>query len=228
MTGNWKSVLLLEKNKSGYDYVCGDIHGCFTDLENELENIRFNKAFDRLFCVGDLIDRGPHSELATQYMTSPWFFTVMGNHEHMYLMANLDSPEQILYQEDHISNGGAWSYKMEPEKEYNMLAAIDKLPLIIQVGDIIIAHASLPAVNSLEEIEKNPSEYIDTILWHRGKYLPVTIPGISMVYVGHSIKDKPVKQGKITNIDTGAFLKYWGRQGKLTIIKIGGPSCTEQ
>jgi len=228
MTGNWKSVLRLEKNNSGYDYICGDIHGCFTDLENELENIRFNKTSDRLFCVGDLIDRGPHSELAAQYMTSPWFFTVLGNHEHMFLMANLHSPEQISYQEDHIRNGGSWSFKMEPGKAYNMLAAIDKLPLIIQVGDIIIAHASLPVVNSLEEIEKNPLRYIDTILWHRGKYLPVTIPGISMVYVGHSIIARPAKHGKTTNIDTGAFLKYWGRQGKLTIISIGGTSCTEQ
>ena len=83
MTGHWKSILRLERNNAGKDFVCGDIHGCFDDLEMELRTIRFNKTKDRLFSVGDLIDRGPKSELAAAYMNSFWFFPLMGNHEYI-------------------------------------------------------------------------------------------------------------------------------------------------
>lgn len=225
MTGNnWKPVLRLEKNKSGRDFVCGDIHGCFDDMEAELKRIRFNKTFDRLFCVGDLIDRGPRSELAAYYMTRHWFFTVMGNHEAMFLFANLDLPKQKKdkYLLQHIKNGGAWAYKTDPEKADAIINAIDELPLIIQVGDVIIAHAALPAVPNLEEIENNPDKYIDTILWHREAYPPVTIPGINKVYVGHSIVIDPIEDGKYMNIDTGIVKTYYKKHGKLTILEIGG------
>jgi hypothetical protein len=134
----------------------------------------------------------------------------------------LDFPRRKKYLESHMMNGDGWAYKMEPGKSDAMLAAIDNLPLIIQVGDVVIAHAALPAVESLEIIEKNPADYLETVLWHRGKYPPLLIPGIESVYVGHTITPLPYMSGKITNIDTGAFLKYWGKQGNLTIKKIWG------
>ena len=222
MTGKWKSVLRLDKNNAGKDYVCGDIHGCFDDLEAELEVIRFNKTIDRLFCVGDLIDRGPKSELATQYMNSPWFYPVMGNHENMFLMANqYYNPEWKYYLGDYLRNGGGWAYKIAPEKSKAMLDSIKKLPLIIRIEDIIITHAALPQAESLEEIEINLRKYMDTMLWFRGKYPPVKIPGINKIYVGHSIVKRPEQSGQYMNIDTGAFLKYRGKEGKLTIVELG-------
>jgi len=223
MTGNWKSVLRLEKNKSGRDFVCGDIHGCFDELEAKLKEIRFNKTFDRLFSVGDLIDRGPRSELATYYMTRHWFHSVMGNHENLFLMGHLDFPGREKYIEAHIKNGGAWAYeKLDAEKGNALIEAIDNLPLIIQVDDTIIVHAALPAVGSLEEIEKNPTTYLDTTLWYREAYPPVIIPGINRVFVGHTIVNEPIQYGKTINIDTGACRKYRGdKSGKLTIMEIG-------
>jgi serine/threonine protein phosphatase 1 len=220
MTGDWKSVLRLEKNKSGRDFVCGDIHGCFDDLESDLKKIRFNKTFDRLFSVGDLIDRGPRSELATYYITRHWFYPVMGNHENLFLMGHLDIPNRGKYIEAHIKNGGYWAYKMEPDKGNALLEAIDNLPLIIQVDDVIIVHAALPAVKGLEEIENNPANFIDVALWHRYDYPPVLIPGIRMVYVGHTIVKEPIRHGKTMNVDTGAYRRYKDKEGKLTILEI--------
>ena len=220
MTGNWKSILRLEKNDKGRDFVCGDIHGCFDDLEAELEKIGFDKTTDRLFCVGDLIDRGPKSELAIYYMRSPWFYSIMGNHENMFLMANINFPGHNINFQNHIINGGGWAYKMAADKFDAMLDAIDKLPLIIQVGDVIIAHAALPSVESLEEIEKDPISYINTVIWFRGEYPPVKIEGINKVYVGHSIIRRPEQTGKYINIDTGAFLRYMARDGKLTVLEL--------
>ena len=221
MTGEWKSIVRLDKNTHGRDFVCGDIHGCFDELEFELRRISFNKKIDRLFCVGDLIDRGPKSALAVTYMTCHWFFSVIGNHETMFLMANLNLPEQKVCLENHIMSGGRWAYKMALEDRKALLYAIDKLPLIIQAGDAIIVHAALPPVESLEEIEKDPRLYMNTVLWFRGEYPPVVIPEISKIYVGHSIVKNPTQNGKYVNIDTGAFQKYQERAGKLTVVELG-------
>jgi len=220
MTGNDKSILYLDKNSKGKDFVCGDIHGCFDDLESELRKIGFNKNTDRLFCVGDLIDRGPKSELAINYMTSPWFFSTLGNHEDMLLMANINSQDQYDNFNNHLVNGGRWAYKLAPEELNAILEAVGKLPLVIKLGNTIITHAALPPVESLEEIERNPVAFMKTILWFRGDYPPVKIPGISKVYVGHSIIRNPKQTGKYINIDTGAFLKYWENEGSLTIMEL--------
>ena len=220
MTGNWDSVLRLERNRNGRDFVCGDIHGCFDEMAAELKRLEFNKSTDRFFCVGDLIDRGPKSELSIHYIKQSWFFSVLGNHECMFLLGNIDFTDRKRNLEDHIKNGGAWAYKMPKEKTNALFDAVDKLPLIIQVGNTLIAHAAIPEVESLEEIGKDPIEYLETILWHREMYPPLNIPGINRVFVGHSIVDKPMRYGKIINLDTGAFLKHWGKEGKLTVIEL--------
>ena len=46
---------------SGRDLVVGDVHGEFSTLEHALEALDFQPGKDRLFSVGDLIDRGPRS-----------------------------------------------------------------------------------------------------------------------------------------------------------------------
>lgn len=42
-------------------YMVGDIQGCLTPLENLLEHVGFNPNKDQLWCVGDLVNRGPQS-----------------------------------------------------------------------------------------------------------------------------------------------------------------------
>ena len=68
----------FSKNLVGRDFVVGDIHGAFTKLKQALEKIEFNTEVDRLFCVGDLVDRGGENEQATDWLFKPWFHTVRG------------------------------------------------------------------------------------------------------------------------------------------------------
>ena len=42
-------------------YVVGDIQGCYKPLKKLLKKINFLKSKDQLWCVGDLINRGPDS-----------------------------------------------------------------------------------------------------------------------------------------------------------------------
>lgn len=47
------------KNEGGRDFVIGDLHGCLEEFRDLLQQLQFNRERDRMFSVGDLIDRGP-------------------------------------------------------------------------------------------------------------------------------------------------------------------------
>jgi len=75
----------MTRNCTGRDFVVGDLHGHRSLFEAELERVRFAPARDRVFSVGDLIDRGPESLATLSLLDEPWFFAVLGNHELMLL-----------------------------------------------------------------------------------------------------------------------------------------------
>ena len=62
------AVVRFEANALGRDFAVGDIHGAFADLRRALDAIGFDEHRDRLFSVGDLVDRGPESEAALEWL----------------------------------------------------------------------------------------------------------------------------------------------------------------
>lgn len=206
-----------EKNGTGRDYVVGDIHGCFTDLEHELERIGFDESRDRLFSVGDLADRGPESERALEWLKKPWFFPVLGNHEEMFLMCWYERSAPIDW---HDRNGGGWVRYTSLEFRHEYADLISKLPLVIKIGNVLILHSLFPRVANLEELKAGIEKYREFILWERDPKYEFVSP--YTVYAGHTIVQAPTWQGSVFDIDTGAFLKHWGRgqSGRLTIKEI--------
>ena len=59
----------------------GDVHGCFRTLERGLSELDFDPSRDRLFGVGDLVNRGPHSEDALVWLEERFQAVTLGNHE---------------------------------------------------------------------------------------------------------------------------------------------------
>ncbi|MDP1757571.1 MAG: metallophosphoesterase, partial [Pseudohongiella sp.] len=68
-------------------YVIGDIQGCYKPLRRLLKSVNFNPGADLLWCVGDLINRGPKSLDTLRYLRDlgKAATMVLGNHDLHFL-----------------------------------------------------------------------------------------------------------------------------------------------
>jgi bis(5'-nucleosyl)-tetraphosphatase (symmetrical) len=64
-------------------YAVGDIQGCYKSLRQLLKKVRFNPEKDQLWCVGDLVNRGPDSLKTLRFLKSlgEACICVLGNHD---------------------------------------------------------------------------------------------------------------------------------------------------
>lgn len=146
------AVKSYDANYLGRDFVVGDIHGHFSDLRSLLNQINFNAAQDRIFSVGDLIDRGPNSEQVISWLDQPWFHAVRGNHEQMIVecMSGIgDIPR-------HTRNGGAWFYNLPPSARLGISEALRDLPIMIEIElldgrRVGIVHAEAPILRDTDD-----------------------------------------------------------------------------
>ena len=80
------TIRVRENPAAGRDFVVGDVHGEFPTLERLLAQVEFAPERDRVFALGDLVDRGPRSIDALAWMeTGRIALSVRGNHEQMLL-----------------------------------------------------------------------------------------------------------------------------------------------
>ncbi len=71
-------------------YVVGDIQGCYKPLRALLKKVRFSVSTDTLWCVGDLINRGPHSLDTLRFLQDlvSAAVIVLGNHDLHFIAIN--------------------------------------------------------------------------------------------------------------------------------------------
>lgn len=202
---------------AGRDLIVGDVHGCFTKLRAALDAVGFDPAAgDRLFSVGDLVDRGPESADVLWWLDRPWFAAVAGNHEEMAAGFALGREPLDLY----AANGGAWLIGMTPPERLPFVDAFTALPVAIELetaaGLVCLVHADCPAPTwaefraVLEGGGMDAGFAADLARWSRQRISAgdaTAVPDVLAVVVGHTPVDRPVALGNVLHIDTGAWLQ---------------------
>ena len=90
----------------------------------------FDKERDRLFSVGDLLDRGPNSEECMALLDEPWFFTVLGNHEYMMINALKNSDEFDKW----CVEFGRWARWVEASRLDEWLSKLVDIPISLTLN----------------------------------------------------------------------------------------------
>lgn len=213
-------------NPRGRDFAVGDIHGTFTDLRKALHAIGFDEGCDRLFSVGDLVDRGPESAAVLDWLDLPWFHAVCGNHDFMAWRSALGQPFSDV---DHLAHGGEWLARLPPERQRLIGERLQRLPMAIEVqtraGVVGIVHADLPSDdwNDLAAVDWSGLDRIGSpagqCLWskarHRHGYEGV-VRNIRAVVHGHTTLRKMAVLGNVYFIDTAG----WRADGRFTFLEL--------
>ena len=165
----------------GYTYCISDIHGELDRLLALLLQIQFQPE-DRLYILGDVIDRGPQGlEALALILDTPNITLLRGNHEQMCLDTLGHNPRfgtKALWRE----NGGHRTYRdllyrTPPAQRRRLLQALAQTPDHLE---LTVNHRPFYLVHGY------PSHDPHTRLWGRPQPgQPAPIPGVTCI-VGHT------------------------------------------
>jgi serine/threonine protein phosphatase 1 len=210
-----KSLLQLKVSDYRNIYYTPDIHGVFTELLRNLKNLGFDFEKDLLITTGDLIDRGPESNLALHFLKQSWFKSTLGNHELIFI----DDPHEEFF-------SSSKAIKM-----------FEKLPLAIELVSptktIGFVHAHVPHNNwNIFKISKLPQKICLEAIWSRtkiknhfdtGAVKSPPVLNIDYVFHGHTVVPTVHKIANAFYCDTGSCFRkspFNHKECRMTIINI--------
>ena len=118
-------------------YAIGDLQGCHDSLQRLLKAIRFDPAADRLWFVGDLVNRGPESLDVLRFVKSlgDAAISVLGNHD-LHLLALAEG-----YGRAH--KGDTLDAVLAAPDRDELLAWLRRRKLAWREGDWLMVHAGV-------------------------------------------------------------------------------------
>lgn len=118
-------------------YAIGDIQGCFAEFQELLALCGFRRQEDRLWLVGDLVNRGPQSLETLRYVKAlgSSAVTVLGNHD-LHLLAVSEGLEKSS-EDDTLS-----AVLAAPDRD-ELVAWLRSRPLLHHEGGYVLVHAGL-------------------------------------------------------------------------------------
>lgn len=208
------------RNVHGRDIAVGDVHGHFTRLQQALDAYGFDPSKDRLFLVGDLVDRGPECRNALDWLAKPWVHSVRGNHDDYVVRFDTCDVENWIY------NGGSWFAGLSRFEQLEFAAQFRELPFAIEVmtprGMVGLVHADCPVDNWRDLLGALDSKNVrNACMWSRTRVEQGDereVEGITAVVVGHTPLKVPALLGNVYHIDTGGWLPSDG--GYFTLLDL--------
>jgi bis(5'-nucleosyl)-tetraphosphatase (symmetrical) len=117
-------------------YAIGDVQGCFDELQRLLQKVSFGSR-DRLWLVGDLVNRGPKSADVLRFVRGlgPRAVTVLGNHD-LHLIAQFEGVE-------HARKADTLDDVLDAPDGAELSAWLRQQPLVHTEGEYAMVHAGL-------------------------------------------------------------------------------------
>ena len=197
--------------------VIGDVHGCYYTLKELVDKIKNKYPNIKIFCVGDLVDRGNNSFEVIKFVVAEKIQWVIGNHDFMFY-SNMRDPYSLMAKSWNYNGAETTlaSYKDKLNQMDKHLDLIINSPLFFNLDDCFISHAGISKSlkdklpenflsddAALKEILSNDLFNQNSIIWARGDLLNIG----KLQVVGHTHR-KEVFFDKVSNaiyIDTTAF-----------------------
>lgn len=128
------------------DYCISDIHGYYDLFCRLLEKIKFGGG-DKLYVLGDIIDKGPNSiRLAKLLFSMPNVYCIAGNHEYDFLkyyralMRQTEDYDLVLREcQNYFTDGNLL--------DWETVDRFDFLPFYAETENFIGVHAGIPVKN---------------------------------------------------------------------------------
>lgn len=213
-------------------FVIGDIHGCSATLRRLVDDTLRPLPEDRIYLLGDLIDRGPDSKGVLDFIfelrqRGLFVRSVRGNHEEMLLQAAAEGPFLGVW----TTNGGQAtleSFQSDgpgdiPQHYRDFLTS---LPHYILLDNFVIVHAGLNFAQA------DPFEDTNAMLWTRSSYVDrQSISGRRLI-CGHTLVsrielEESLKCNKIM-LDNGCVFLERPGMGSLAALELGSMSVFYQ
>src|SRR5262249_39944033 len=118
-------------------YVVGDIQGCHAEFRQLLDLIAFDPATDRLWLVGDLVNRGPDSLAVLRTVKALGKPAGTGLRHHDLPPLTVPPRHRRLHRHDTLAP------ILEAPDRDELLAWLRTRPLVISEGDLLMVHAGL-------------------------------------------------------------------------------------
>lgn len=197
--------------------VIGDVHGCYYTLKELVDKIKNKYPNIKIFCVGDLVDRGNNSFEVIEFVVAEKIQCVIGNHDFMFY-SNMRDPYSLMAKSWNYNGAETTlaSYKDKLNQMDKHLDLIINSPLFFNLEDCFISHAGISKSlkdklpenflsddAALKEILSNDLFNQNSIIWARGDLLNIG----RLQVIGHTHR-KEVFFDKVSNaiyIDTTAF-----------------------
>lgn len=209
-------------------FAIGDIHGGAETFRALLEKTGLGRS-DRLYLLGDLIDRGPDSKGVLDCVLRLMergidVRPVRGNHEDMLLQAVAGNDVAYLrywmeaWGELTLKSFGVLSSADIPVR---YLTLLDRIPYVQSDEDFVFVHAGLDMTTDNPVINSSPQ----TMMWAReaAPFGRDRLQGKTLV-TGHNIRPLPlIKASLLTNhfrLDNGAFTNMQPDLGNLVGLNL--------
>ena len=151
-------------------YVIGDIQGCYRTLRRLMERIGLRREEDRLWFVGDLVNRGTGSLEALRWVREMGdrAVTVLGNHD-LHLLGVADGPRKK-------SPRDTLDGILAAPDRHELLGWLRNRPLLHREGAHVLVHAGILPSWSIEKAERLAHEAEEAL---RGAIYPKILKALS-------------------------------------------------